>query len=506
MESKIAGIIALGSKAFIRKRVSSGPAKEILYVLTLLAVSVISATPAAAQAPPTVIDLFAQLSNQSANDGNFATGTVFRVGGVVTSPTVSGSFPAYGFMSQTLSGITTNESLFFRSDDSLPNTIFQSVPASTGLTGSWTLHVSSTPTFAAGTATTFTTPAVGSVAVMPFVQSMTITANSTGPSPGLSPSISWTLPTGGPTIDSASITISDNTAPITVTNVNPFTNAGAAVPYLGTFQQANIIYTAPAIPGSTTNFTVPTTNNNPNNANQGAPVLQYGHTYSVGIILDNTRPGSTPVPGCPPCTVDSRSVSYFDYTPINPTSIGLPAGTVINLPSTTPVSTTSGLFAGPVYSFNVASVGSSSVTYIDPVLATGYVYNIGATDPNFRSVNAVTPVGNGIYSLLAWNGMSFVPEGTIQAGIPFDFTTHGFVNGVTEFEITGLNPGVNPTDIAAFVTGLTFMSDGSFTGTMQAINTINTAVPEPSTWAMMLIGFAGLGFAFHQSRRKVSMA
>jgi hypothetical protein len=33
-----------------------------------------------------------------------------------------------------------------------------------------------------------------------------------------------------------------------------------------------------------------------------------------------------------------------------------------------------------------------------------------------------------------------------------------------------------------------------------------TAVPEPSTWAMMLIGFAGLGFAFHRSRRKVSMA
>ena len=33
-----------------------------------------------------------------------------------------------------------------------------------------------------------------------------------------------------------------------------------------------------------------------------------------------------------------------------------------------------------------------------------------------------------------------------------------------------------------------------------------SAVPEPSTWAMMLIGFAGLGFAFRQSRRKVSFA
>jgi hypothetical protein len=31
-------------------------------------------------------------------------------------------------------------------------------------------------------------------------------------------------------------------------------------------------------------------------------------------------------------------------------------------------------------------------------------------------------------------------------------------------------------------------------------------VPEPSTWAMLPIGFAGLGFAFRQSRRKVSFA
>ena len=36
-------------------------------------------------------------------------------------------------------------------------------------------------------------------------------------------------------------------------------------------------------------------------------------------------------------------------------------------------------------------------------------------------------------------------------------------------------------------------------------STVST-VPEPSTWAMMLLGFAGLGFAFRQSRRKVSLA
>jgi hypothetical protein len=35
---------------------------------------------------------------------------------------------------------------------------------------------------------------------------------------------------------------------------------------------------------------------------------------------------------------------------------------------------------------------------------------------------------------------------------------------------------------------------------------IGSGVPEPGTWAMMLLGFAGLGFAFRQSRRKVSFA
>ena len=39
-----------------------------------------------------------------------------------------------------------------------------------------------------------------------------------------------------------------------------------------------------------------------------------------------------------------------------------------------------------------------------------------------------------------------------------------------------------------------------------SINPAVPAVPEPATWAMLLLGFAGLGFAFRQSRRKASFA
>jgi hypothetical protein len=58
-------------------------------------------------------------------------------------------------------------------------------------------------------------------------------------------------------------------------------------------------------------------------------------------------------------------------------------------------------------------------------------------------------------------------------------------------EILGLDPGVNPTDITAFVTGLTFMMDGSFTGTMQPL-VAEVAVPGPVVGA----GLPGLIFAW----------
>jgi hypothetical protein len=35
---------------------------------------------------------------------------------------------------------------------------------------------------------------------------------------------------------------------------------------------------------------------------------------------------------------------------------------------------------------------------------------------------------------------------------------------------------------------------------------LSSAVPEPSTWAMMLLGFAGLGFLAHRRRREAEMA
>jgi hypothetical protein len=35
--------------------------------------------------------------------------------------------------------------------------------------------------------------------------------------------------------------------------------------------------------------------------------------------------------------------------------------------------------------------------------------------------------------------------------------------------------------------------------------TLTTAVPEPSTWLMLILGFGGLGFMAHRRKRKFAL-
>jgi hypothetical protein len=88
------------------------------------------------------------------------------------------------------------------------------------------------------------------------------------------------------------------------------------------------------------------------------------------------------------------------------------------------------------------------------------------------------------------------------------------INGVP-LAATGLFTGVSDSasSINAAFAGTTFTADehytimsvgeGSFNG---GIDISVSAVPEPATWGMMLLGFVGLAFMFRQQRRKVSFA
>jgi len=92
-----------------------------------------------------------------------------------------------------------------------------------------------------------------------------------------------------------------------------------------------------------------------------------------------------------------------------------------------------------------------------------------------------------------------------------------YVNGILAFSIPDLNSittfsGPNSImyffvdDFQSLATHPTQLEAGSGFIDSITVQVFPSAVPESSTWAMMPLGFAGLGFAFRQSRRRVSFA
>jgi hypothetical protein len=184
----------------------------------------------------------------------------------------------------------------------------------------------------------------------------------------------------------------------------------------------------------------------------------------------------------------NQSRAFFDYS----ASTSSLAASSVFLPtvSLTPAGT-------PSYSFQIQDIKAGTPVFIDPKIAIGYTYKIGLGDPDFASVTLSTIPGTNSYTIELSDGEKF----TVLPGQDFDFTKlANFMGGVSSFEVLGISPdsGLNPFDPNAFVTELTFASNGDFTGTMEPLV---AGVPEPSTWAMMILGFAGIGFMrFRRSR------
>jgi hypothetical protein len=100
------------------------------------------------------------------------------------------------------------------------------------------------------------------------------------------------------------------------------------------------------------------------------------------------------------------------------------------------------------------------------------------------------------YSLYLWKNGQWVFDAFLGADTLFNFGP----GGVSEFEIRGIDPAVDASNGAEFMTQVTFTGDGTFDGSMTAV------VPESSTWAMMLVGFAGLGCAGFRRKAARSVA
>jgi hypothetical protein len=96
---------------------------------------------------------------------------------------------------------------------------------------------------------------------------------------------------------------------------------------------------------------------------------------------------------------------------------------------------------------------------------------------------------NGIHHSLLAGNQFFFPDG-----------------GVSNFDVLGIeeSAGIDPNNPTGFLTGLTFVTDGSFTGTMTPISIDVAAVPEPETYAMMLAGLGLIGFAVRRRKQKAA--
>jgi hypothetical protein len=62
------------------------------------------------------------------------------------------------------------------------------------------------------------------------------------------------------------------------------------------------------------------------------------------------------------------------------------------------------------------------------------------------------------------------------------------------------------TDLFTPTKDFAFAGFGNFAPTAPTTQTNFVTVPEPSTWAMMLIGFAGLGALYFRARRRALAA
>jgi hypothetical protein len=83
----------------------------------------------------------------------------------------------------------------------------------------------------------------------------------------------------------------------------------------------------------------------------------------------------------------------------------------------------------------------------------------------------------------------------------FDLTASSTYNPAFVNAQGGTVAGAEAALVMALLAGETYINIHTSMFPNGEIRGFLGAVPEPATWAMMLLGFAGLGFVFRQSRR-----
>jgi PEP-CTERM motif len=408
-------------------------------------------------APITVGPPWLELTLANENDIGFATDERISYGDTQVVPNGSRQGGTTGSAQTTdlVTGAVRTFPLPWAGTTSVNNSFGDTISYSAhpNLIGPWTLTFTNAvgPAPSPNTVSVTTLPLVG-VTVPPFAQNVTVSGLSANPT------FSWSYKSGSG-VDGVQVNIYDDTMANLAGN--------------GVDQVYSVLISG--VPGpSNSSFTVPT-------ALAGGLTLQKSHKYTIGIfgtILRN--------PALPPTNENTaaKSEAFFDFTP-------LPAGSPLaNLPAVTP--------AG-VYQYSM-SVVAGTTYFVDPTVAVGYSFAIGAGDPNFASVLLPAVQANPFNLSFVYDGVGY--NDMLAPETVFDFPS----GGVDAFNVTGIDPsdGLDPADTTAFITGLTFTGDGTFDGTQTPITEEVAAAPEPGSIALLATGL--FGWRSMRRRRQASPA
>ena len=390
-------------------------------------------------APIAISTPFMNLENRNINSLGFGTGTLLRVGANSVVPNGANGTTGVGTTTLLTTGQVISRTLNPDFAPATPNFFSRYFTDSAAIRGPWTL------TFTNGSDTASTVVSLPAGAQQaPFINSVTLSGTSTNPTFG------WTPPPGA-TVNGYRVNIYDKSL-ISATNS-------------GNVASRNL-------QPSTTTYTV-----------TGADFLDpnyaftQGKNYSIEISLIQTKNGSSS--NLSNSNLQAIARSYADFTP------NAGGGPPVNLPV---------VLANGSFQFNM-SVVAGQLYYIDPEVAIGYDYEIGAGNPNFTSVDLPDAIGDGLYDIFGFDANNN------QVLLAHDWRGSDVYNfgatGVGRFRVAGIETGagLNPGSTTAFITGLTFSGNGLFTGTQTPITTTVNATPEPPTLALVacvLIGMVGM--------------